>query len=217
MQRQHLPFCEQLVQAGRELLGSGLTVETWGNISCRDPATGNVYLTPSAMAYDRCTAADMVVFAADGTQIDGRRRPSVEAAMHLSIYRARGDVQAILHTHPVYSTVFGCLGEKIPPIIDEAAQALGGPVPVTAYALPGSEQLARNCVDALGALGMACLLRSHGAVCCGADMAGAFKTARVLEMTAQIYYMARTIGTPEVLPRDKVDWMRDFALNRYRQ
>ena len=48
-------------------------------------------------------------------------------------------------------------------------------------------------------------------------MAGAFKTARVLEMTAQIYYMARAIGTPEVLPPDKVDWMRDFALNRYRQ
>lgn len=41
-----------IVDSGKRMAGSGLTVETWGNISVRDPETGLVYLTPSAMLYD---------------------------------------------------------------------------------------------------------------------------------------------------------------------
>ena len=64
--------------------------------------------------------------------------------MHLEIMKNRPDVNAIIHTHPIYSQVFGALHEDIPPVIDEAAQTMGGAVRVAKYAIPGTQELADN-------------------------------------------------------------------------
>jgi L-fuculose-phosphate aldolase len=211
-----LNFREIVVQAGIRMLHSGLTVETWGNISVRDARTGLVYLTPSAMPYDQLTPDDIVIMGPDGSAAAGQRKPTVEAGMHLGIYRARHDVCAIVHTHPVESSVFGVLHRPIPPIIDEAAQVLGGSVGVTEYALPGTQELAENAVKTLGG-GAACLLANHGAVCVGKDIDAAFRACEVLEMTAHIYRMALAVGTPTVIPANKVAYMKNFMEHHYGQ
>ena len=46
-----MDFRQRLIEAGKQMLEKKLTVETWGNLSLRDPQTGLIYLTPSAMAY----------------------------------------------------------------------------------------------------------------------------------------------------------------------
>ena len=204
-----------ILDSGLRMLHSGLTVETWGNISARDPETGLVYLTPSAMHYEKLREDDIIVAKLDGTLVEHRRKPTIEMDMHLSIYRARPDINAIVHTHPIYSQIFAVLREDIPPVIDEAAQIMGGAVHCTEYALPGTAELATNCVAALGKAGRACLLANHGAVCIGADMEGAFKVSTVLEMTAHIYQLARAIGKPVTLGEDLVSTMHDFAYNQY--
>lgn len=206
-----------LIESGKKLLHEGFTVETWGNLSLRG-GDGLVYITPSGMDYDVCSEDDVVVLKLDGTVVDGRRVPSVEHGLHRAVYAARPEVRAIVHTHPIYSTVFSAMGESIPLLIDEAAQALGDEVCTAPYALPGTEELAANCVKALGAKANACLLQSHGAVCVGRDMKAAFKTARVLEMTAEIYYRIRSIGG-NYLPISQVNIaaMQEFAANRYGQ
>jgi L-fuculose-phosphate aldolase len=206
-----------LLDAGIRKLHSGLTVETWGNISARDPKSGLVYVTPSAMKYDDLCEDDIVVVHPDGAIVEGFRKPTIEKDLHLGIYRARPEINAVVHTHPVYSQVFAVLREDIPPIIDEAAQILGGTVRCAEYALPGSPELAKNCVEALEQTGRACLLANHGAVCLGTDIEAAFKAATVLEMTAQIYQMARAIGKPVVLDYALVAIMFDFASHRYGQ
>lgn len=204
-----------ILDAGLRMLRSGLTVETWGNISARDPQTGLVYLTPSAMPYDVLCEDDIVVINPDGTLAESRCKPSIEMDLHLGIYRARPEVNAVVHTHPIYSQVFAVLREDIPPVIDEAAQIMGGAVPCADYALPGSPELAKNCVEALGKKNRACLLANHGAVCVGADMDGAFRVSTVLEMTAHIYLLSRSIGKPVLLGEDLVQAMHYFAYNRY--
>lgn len=190
-----MDYKKLLVDSGKRMVASGLTVETWGNISARDPETGLVYLTPSGMPYDTITEDDIVVMNEKGETVEGFRRPTIEWEMHLEIMRRRSDVNAIIHTHPVYSQVFGLLHEDIPPVIDEAAQSLGT-VRCAEYGLPGSHELAMNAADAIGEKGHACLIANHGAVCAGADMEKAFRVCKVLEMTAQIYCMARAIGNP---------------------
>lgn len=205
-----------LIEAGKRMLHSGLTVETWGNISVRDPETGYVYLTPSGMPYDTLTEDDVVVMDVDGNRIEGERRPTIECAMHLGIMKKRPDVNAIIHTHPIYSQVFGLLHEDIPPVIDEAAQVLGSSVCVTEYAVPGSLEMAQNVIDTLGE-GAACLIANHGAVCVGKDMDTAFKVCTVLEMTAQIYYMAKSIGTPKPIPQEKIEYMQNVTVKNYGQ
>ncbi len=204
-----------LIEAGKRMLHSGLTVETWGNISLRDPETGYVYLTPSGMPYETLTEDDIVVMDVDGNKIEGERRPTIECAMHLGIMKNRPEVNAIIHTHPIYSQIFALLHEDIPPVIDEAAQVLGE-VKVTEYGLPGSPEMAENVIKALGK-NAACLVANHGAVAVGANMDAAFKVCTVLEMTAQIYYMARCIGEPKAIPQDKIEYMQTVLLRSYGQ
>lgn len=86
------------------------------------------------------------------------------------------------------------------------------------YALPGTDELARACAEALGQKANACLLQSHGAVCVGKDMKSAFKTARVLEMTAEIYYRIRSIGGQYIpISPENIAAMQDFVAHKYGQ
>ena len=203
-----------IVESGRKMIGSGLTVSTYGNISARDPESGLIYLTPSGMPYDKITEDDIVVVDSSMNIVEGRRTPTIEMPFHVAIMNKRPDVNAIIHTHPVASQVFAVLHRDIPPVIDEAAQTFGGTVRCAEYGLPGSEELKDNVVSALGD-GYACLLANHGALCVGKDMDQAFKRCTVLEMTAEIYYRALSIGTPVPISQDRVDFMKDFADNVY--
>ena len=205
----------RLIEAGKRMLEKKLTVETWGNLSLRDPCTGLVYLTPSAMAYHTIEPEDVAVVDPEGKLISGRRKPTIEKDLHLELYRTRPEVNAIIHTHPVGSQVFAVLRRDIPPIIDEAAQVLGGTVRVAEYALPGTRELARNVSAAMTGRVRACLMANHGAVCVGESMEQAFKVCAVLEMTAEIYQKALLLGQPHVLSDALVDEMWDFANNRY--
>ena len=211
-------FKKLIVESGKRMSGSGLTVETWGNISYRDPETQLVYLTPSAMLYDQIVEDDVVVCKLDGTIVEGKRKPTIEKEIHLAVYRNREDVNAVIHTHPMYSMVYATQGKDIPLIIDEAAQVMGDDCRCTEYALPGSAELALNCVKALGKKANTCLIHSHGAVCVSGDMEGAFKTAKVLEVTAQIYYMVEaTGGHPVGISDESIAIMQDFVKNSYGQ
>ena len=213
-----MDYKKLIVESGKRMAGSGLTVETWGNISYRDPETQLVYLTPSAMLYDTIVEDDVVVCKLDGTIVEGTRKPTIETEMHLSIYRNRDDVNAVVHTHPMYSMVYAAQGKDIPLIIDEAAQILGDICRCAEYALPGTLELADNCVVALGEKSNACLVHSHGAVCVGDDMDAAFKVAKVLEVTSQIYYMIEaTGGKPVGISTENIAAMQDFVKNSYGQ
>lgn len=209
-------YKQQVIEAGMQMASQDLTIETWGNLSLRDPTNGHIYLTPSGMPYDTLKEEDICVLDKEGNLIEGKRKPSIESMLHVRIYQNRSDVNAIMHTHPVSSTVFGVLHQSIPVVTDEMAQAIGGDVNCAEYALPGSLELAENVCNALGTT-QACLLSNHGALCAGKDMKECFKVAKVLETSADIYYKALCIGKPVTISKENVDWMRDFALNKYGQ
>lgn len=211
-----MDYKKYLVECGKRMLNSGLTVGTWGNISARDPETGYIYLTPSGMQYDIIEPEDIVVMDKACRTVEGNRKPTIEYGMHVGIMNRRPDVNAVIHTHPIDSQVFACLHRDIPPVIDEAAQLLGGTVRCAKYALPGSDELAENIIEALGQ-DAACLMANHGAVCVAADMDAAFRVCTVLEMTSKIYYKALTIGQPVPIDEDKVLFMKDFVANHYGQ
>ena len=120
-----MDFKKCIVESGKKLENSGLTVETWGNISIRDPETGLGYITASSMIYSTIVEDDVVVCRLDGTIVEGHRKPTIETGLHLAIYRNREEVNAVIHTHPMYSMVYATQGKDNPLIIDEAAQAMG--------------------------------------------------------------------------------------------
>ncbi|CAB5093428.1 Ribulose-5-phosphate 4-epimerase and related epimerases and aldolases [Olavius algarvensis associated proteobacterium Delta 3] len=112
---------ESIVEYGRQLIASGLTTGTGGNLSILDPDQARILITPSGVAYDAMSPADVVVMDMDGGIIEGRRKPSSEWNFHVALYRKRPDIHAVVHTHSVYATTLACLHWEIPALwmIDE--------------------------------------------------------------------------------------------------
>lgn len=205
-----------VVEAGREMIERQLSVATWGNISVRDGDTGLIYITPSGMDYEAIQREHIVVLDETLAVVEGAARPSIEKRMHAAVYRARQDVNAVIHTHPLYSAVLGVNGMALPGISEDFVQIVGDKVICSDYALPGTQALAENVAAALGERN-AVLLPNHGTLCVGSDMENAFQVCQVVEKTAQIYILARSIGTPRLLPEEDIRAMQAFVRDEYGQ
>jgi len=210
------PELKQLiVDTGLDMIRKGMTVGTWGNISYRDPETDLVYISPSGMNYTSVRSEHIVVMTTDMEIIDGYTEPSVEKNMHTEVYRCRKDVNAVIHTHPIYSTVFGVIRESLPAVSEDFAQIVGAEVHNCAtYELPGSAELGKAAVAALGS-NNAVLLPNHGALSVGPTMEITIKVSLVLEKNAQIYIFSKLLGTPHLFAPQDIEAMQEFARNQY--
>ena len=206
-----------VVDSGLTMLEEGLTVGTWGNISVRDPETELIYISPSGMDYREITSSDIVVLDLDLNIIDGKRVPSIEKETHIAVYRARADVNAVVHTHPLYSTVLGVNGTDLPAISEDFAQIVGDKIICSKYALPGTKELSENVVIGLGEERNAVLLPNHGTLCVGEDMKNTLIICHVVEKSAHIYILARSIGTPHLISAEDIQAMQDYKKNQYGQ
>ena len=205
---------QAVVDTGRQMIGHGLVAGTWGNISMRSPDGEQIAITPSGRPYDQLMPEDIVIINPTGQVLSGRR-PSSELALHLAIYRARTDVRAVVHTHSLYATACAVAGKTIPASLEEMVQAVGGPVQVAAYALPGTVELAANAVAAL-ADRSAVLLANHGVAACGPDLTEALLVAELVEKAAHIHVVAEQLGGARELSDEDVALMRRFYLEHYR-
>jgi len=205
-----------IIETGRELYKQNLTIGTWGNISVLDSETGLIYIKPSGMDYNEINLEDVIVVDKQGKTIEGFRKPSIEMPMHLSIYNARKDVRAIVHYHPVYSSVLAVTGFSLPGICEDFVQIVGEKVLCAKYALPGSDELAENAVASLGDRNAVFLL-NHGTLCVGKDMKEAIKVCYVVEKTAHIYILSKSIGKCRIIPEEDIKIMQDFTKNSYRK
>ncbi len=203
-----------IVDTGRELYKQSLTIGTWGNISVLDPETDLVYIKPSGMDYNEINLKDVIVLDKKGKTIEGFRKPSIEMPMHLSIYNARKDVGAIVHYHPIYSSVLAVTDFSLPGICEDFVQIVGEKVLCAKYALPGSGELAENAVASLGNRNAVFLL-NHGTLCVGKDMKEAMKVCCVVEKTAHIYILSKSVGKCRIIPEEDIKIMQDFTKNSY--
>ncbi len=173
-----------LIEACKRMYNNGLTVGSWGNISMRI-SDDRIIITPSGSNYMKMNIEDIVVMDLNGNKIEGRLNPSSERLMHYQIYRKRNNVNAIVHTHSIYSSVISVINKDIPPITEDIVMILGKNVKVAKYALTGTMELANNVVEALGA-NNAAIMANHGAGSVGSDMERAITAAEVLEKSSRI-------------------------------
>ena len=182
-----------------------LVAGTSGNLSIKT-TTGHIFITPSGLAYDEMTIDDIVVIDIDGNILDGQHNPSSEWPMHAEIYKSMPEVGAIVHTHSPYATAFSALAEDIPVFLVEMVYFLPGGIPVAPIALQGSTDLGKILAQTLQNRG-GCLMQNHGAVSIGKDIAEAYLRTEYIEEAAKIYHIAKTIGTPNIIPDDLVAQM----------
>jgi len=202
---------EQLVNICKKLLTDGHVIGSAGNVSLRLKYAEEEYvlITPSNVMYDEMKPEDILIIDMDGKVIEGERNPSVEKHLHLNIYKAREDVTAIIHSHGIYSTILSTLNLSLPPIIEELIPYLGGEIVCSDYGEAGTEELANNVVKSLEEKN-AVLLANHGNLCCGSHLEGAYMVLKYLERGAKIYYLAKLLKDPNLLPEDTIDYEKDI-------
>jgi ribulose-5-phosphate 4-epimerase/fuculose-1-phosphate aldolase len=158
--------------------------------------------------YQEFSVADICVVGFDLSVIEenDKLKPSVEAGMHSIIYRKRPDVNAIVHTHQTYGSVFGLINTPIPALFDEVAFSLGQMVEIVPYALSGSSDLVDNVARKLSNNANAYILQNHGILALGKNLDKAVLNAELLEKVAHIYYLALSTGKPvNTLPESIIE------------
>ncbi|HOF88047.1 MAG TPA: L-ribulose-5-phosphate 4-epimerase [Armatimonadota bacterium] len=181
----------------------GLVTMTSGNVSGRDPASGLVAIKPSGVSFDALTPEEIVIVDLAGNVVAGARKPSVDTATHLVVYRARPDVNGMVHTHSNYATAFAAVGKPIPAVLTAIADEFGGPIPCGPYCQIGEEQIGEAIVAHIGN-GPAILLQNHGVFTVGPTPQTALKAAVMCEDVAKTVYFALQLGDPIPIPAEEV-------------
>src|SRR5581483_2379717 len=122
---------------------------------------------------------------------------------HLACYKAFDDVGSVIHSHPVFATMFAITHQDIPPCIDEFSIYVGGAVRCTKYAAGGTADVGEAAVEALQGRGAA-LIANHGMVTVAPKPSTALHITALVERSAQIVWGARALGPVQELP-DKVN------------
>jgi len=181
-----------IVRVCKRMWERGLIAGPDGNVSVRI-TYDHVLVTPAGFSKASVEENDLVLVTLDGKRIGGKHEASSELAMHLAVYRAREDVNAVVHAHPPMATAFAVAGLGIPgDVLPELAVQVGE-VPLVPYATPGTDALPAAMAPFVPNYD-AFLLANHGATTLGCNLAEAHLRMESLEHGAHILLTARLLG-----------------------
>jgi L-fuculose-phosphate aldolase len=208
---------DQLAHVGYQMVNAGLVVGSGGNLSARSPGGVEFWVTGAGTWLDRLNRPDFVrVSLGTGSVVDddtspatgpaqpsgdtsASGRPTSELPLHLATYRARPDINAIVHLHPQTVILLDALGEQVRLVTTDHAHYLRRVVAVP-YRVPGSEELAQAAAEAV-ADGIDCvILAHHGCSVLGETVELAHKRALYLEEAARLTFRALSAGLLGKLP-----------------
>jgi len=193
---------DDLVSANHILFKEGV-VDGFGHVSMRDERDPERFLLSKSIAPATVTARDVMEFGMDGEPLNPRgRKPYLERTIHSEIYRARPDVQAVVHSHSPALIPFGITGTSLRPVFHMSG-FLGSATPIFEIREaggPATDMLIRD--RKLGAalartLGAApfVLMRGHGSVAVGATLKQVVYRAIYAEVNARLQSEALRLGT----------------------
>jgi L-fuculose-phosphate aldolase len=192
---------QSIIDACLRMNQLGINQGTSGNISLRHEA--GMLITPTSVPYEAMQPEQIVVMGLDGS-FDPAQRPSSEWRFHLDIFKARPEVNAVVHAHPPYATTLAIMGLEIPPIHYMIAVAGGSTIRCAPYATFGTQQLSQYAISALAGR-QACLLAHHGMIAIGPSLSKAMWLAVEVETLARQYHGCLQIGTPPLLPEAEIN------------
>lgn len=178
----------------------GLNFNTQGNISIRVPGVEDRFLiTPTDLEYDKMSPEDIVLVNGDSEVIEGRLGPSSEVTVHMAVYKRRPDVNAIVHSEPIFSNVWGVVGEPIRGTLVNMVIYTKGDVPIMPFELSNNTEFGEHMCDVMGDLN-AVVWANHGLLTVADNLRDAFKTSVAVESAAKVQaYAAGLTDSPIVL------------------
>jgi L-fuculose-phosphate aldolase len=211
----------QRVAVGCRLIAmEGFTDLTLGHVSAREPGSRTIWIKRRGLALDEVEPEDVIPLDLDDPDALGSGAYHLESVMHVEVYRARPDVKAVIHGHPLYGTALGATDGTLQYLSHDAVlftDGLGiyddGPSLVTERG---------QAVRVAAALGgrRAALLRNHGVVVAGEDIRWAVLTAVTLERAIRFQVLAASLGAPRPISQADAESLRpmkyqEFLLDDY--
>ena len=187
---------EDLVLANHILHAQGV-LDSYGHVSFRSPERPDRFFMARAMAPSRVTAADIMEFDMDGEPLErGGRSVYSERFIHSEIYKKRGDVRSVIHSHSPGVIPFSVTDVPLRAIMPPAGFLhTGVPVYEIREASGMTDMLVRDpqrgkaLAESLGGHAVA-LMRGHGDVVVGPELRTAVARAVYTEMNARIQLQA---------------------------
>jgi L-fuculose-phosphate aldolase len=186
----------------RRLYKHGLTTTSGGNISLR-LSDELILITPSATDKGRMKWKEVGIVNIFGDNLTPHLRPSIETAMHLSIYKKKKEVRAIVHAHPVFASLFTAIKAKINTRLTAEAKAILGDPLFVRYAVMGSAALAEAAAENILKSDIL-LLENHGILTTGSNLLQAFDKIEVLENAAKMTLLTEMTGRKRPLDKARI-------------
>jgi len=191
-----MSLAADIIRVARAMDARGFAPSKSGNVSAR--TRGGFLITPTGLPYASLKADDLVQLDLDGRVIKGKRRPSSEWRFHASIYRARPEINAIMHNHSPRAAALSCARKGVPAFHYMIAMAGGHDIRCAGYATFGTQELADLAVEALKAR-KACFLANHGIIALGGSLDAAWAMAQEVENLAGEYLDLLSSGLKPVV------------------
>lgn len=205
-------LCEQVAWGCRILAMHGHEDVTLGHLSARGPAD-TALIKRNGLGLSEVRPSDVLAIDMDRRKVAGEGEVHLEAVLHAEVYKARPDVGAVIHAHPLYTTALAATAGRLEMLSHDAVLFKDGlPLFDETCELITTPEQGRAVARALGPHGAA-LLRNHGVLVVGADVPSAVYAALTLERAVQFQSIASTLGELRPMPAEMADLLYP---NKYR-
>jgi L-fuculose-phosphate aldolase len=186
----------------RRLYKHGLTTTSGGNISLRI-SDDIILITPAATDKGTMRWREVGIMNIFGENLTPGLKPSSEYQMHLSIYKKKKEIKAIVHAHPVFASAFTAMKMTINTNLTAEARAILGDPVFVPYALMGTPELASAAAES-SAVSDILILENHGILTTGSHLLQAFDKIEVLENAAKMTLIVELTKKKSPLTKERV-------------
>jgi ribulose-5-phosphate 4-epimerase/fuculose-1-phosphate aldolase len=166
-------------------------IDGYGHLTVR-LADGRILSTPH-MPPGKVALRDLIAIDPQGKKLEGAGEPNGETPMHTSIYKARPDVQCILHYHPDEVIAVAASGQGIKVLSNSAVHFYRGTPVYDSPLLIRTDQLGDKVAATLGDKN-AVLLRGHGGTVVSNNLDNLLRLGLDLVRSARLQIMAAPLG-----------------------
>ncbi len=194
---------KEMIEIGKRVHQHGWISATDGNFSVKI-GDDRILTTPTGVHKGYLEMEDFIIVDMEGKKISGTRNPSTEIDMHLTCYKQRPDISAVIHAHPTFCIAFSVAGIQLAQcLLPEVVFTLGS-IPTADYAPPSTDQVSQSIEEPIKEYD-AVILERHGSVTVGKDIFGAYNSLERMEHVAEITYHARALGNARPMTSDQVN------------
>jgi L-fuculose-phosphate aldolase len=198
---------KEMIQFSKLLYNRGFLNAADGNLSVR---CGDMFLTtPSGRNKGLISENDLVLVDKQGKSYNKSKKPSSEFLMHLKVYEERTDVNAVVHCHPTFCTVYASSQMELNQSLLTESVVLLGAIPKANLALPSTEQVPESIAPYVGQTDCI-LLANHGSLTYGGSLEEAFNKMETLEHYAKVSYLTNLMGKPSEIDMHNVKLLENL-------